>query len=134
MIFPACLSGGGRGGVTARELIQRGVQAEVLLRDRTEALSAERERLRVARELHDSLAKTVEGLAMTASVLPARCRRDPAAAAELAQLLAADARQAALEARMLMSDLRPEAAARDARRRGAAAARRVARRARRRRA
>ena len=94
-------------GVAARELIDRGVATEALLRDRTEALSAERERMRVARELHDSLAKTVEGLAMTASVLPARCERNPAGAVSIAKQLAADARQAAIEARALMSDLRP---------------------------
>ncbi len=97
-------------GVTARNMVERGALAEALLHQRTVALGAERERLRVARELHDSLAKTVEGLAMTASVLPARCTRDPSAAAELASELATDARQAALEARMLMADLRPDAA------------------------
>lgn len=94
-------------GVTARNMVERGALAESLLHQRTVALGAERERLRVARELHDSLAKTVEGLAMSASVLPARCTRDPSAAAELASALAVDARQAALEARMLMADLRP---------------------------
>lgn len=94
-------------GVAAQQLIMRGAQTEALLRERTETLSAEQERLRVARELHDSLAKTVEGLAMSASVLPRRCERDPAEAAKLAQGLAEDARQAALEARALMSGLRP---------------------------
>jgi signal transduction histidine kinase len=96
-------------GIAARELVERGVRVEAELRNQTEALGAERERLRVARELHDSLAKTVEGLAMTASVLPARCARDPSAAAELARGLAEDARRAAVEARALMSDLRPAA-------------------------
>lgn len=96
-------------GIAARELVERGVRVELELRDQTAALGAERERLRVARELHDSLAKTVEGLAMSASVLPARCKRDPSAAAELARSLAEDARQAAVEARALMSDLRPAA-------------------------
>jgi signal transduction histidine kinase len=94
-------------GITARDMIERGARAEGLLHQRTVLLGAERERLRVARELHDSLAKTVEGLAMSASVLPSRCTRDPDGAAELARSLAADARQAALEARMLMADLRP---------------------------
>jgi len=94
-------------GVAAQQLIMRGAQTEAILRERTETLSAEQERLRVARELHDSLAKTVEGLAMTASVLPKRCERDPAAAAALARTLAQDARRAALEARALMSGLRP---------------------------
>jgi signal transduction histidine kinase len=96
-------------GIAARELVERGVRVELELRDQTEALGAERERLRVARELHDSLAKTVEGLAMSASVLPSRCERDPSAAAELARSLAEDARHAAVEARALMSDLRPAA-------------------------
>ena len=75
------------------------------------ALGAERERLRVARELHDSLAKTVEGLAMSASVLPAplRARPERGGRARVAAL-ADDARQAALEARVLMSDLRPAVA------------------------
>jgi signal transduction histidine kinase len=98
-------------GIMTRDTIERGVRAETLLLERTTALSAERERLRVARELHDSLAKTVEGLALTASILPSRCRRAPEAAAALAGGLAADARQAALEARMLMTDLRPDTAA-----------------------
>jgi signal transduction histidine kinase len=93
-------------GIAAREVVERGIATEALLRDRTEELAAEQERTRVARELHDSLAKTVEGLAMTASVLPRRCERDPAAAAELARQLVGDARRAALEARALMSDLR----------------------------
>ena len=44
-----------------------------------------------------------------ASVLPARCERDPVSAAELARQLSADARQAAVEARALMTDLRPTA-------------------------
>lgn len=105
LLYPAALIA----GIAARELIERGIQTETLLRERTEALAAERERLRVARELHDSLAKTVEGLAMSASMLPARCRRDPVVAARVAGELAADARQAALEARALMSDLRPSA-------------------------
>jgi signal transduction histidine kinase len=102
MLYPAAVAA----GVAARELVERGAQMEELLRDRTEDLAAERERVRVARELHDSLAKTVEGLSMSASTLPARCERDPMVAARVAQQLAEDARQAALEARSLMSGLR----------------------------
>lgn len=102
LLYPAAVFA----GVIARELIEHGVQTETLLRERTEALAGEHERMRVARELHDSLAKTIEGLAMSASVLPRRCERDPAAAAVLARELAADASQAAREARGLMFDLR----------------------------
>lgn len=93
-------------GIAARELVQRGMETDALLRERTEALASERERTRVARELHDSLAKTVEGLAMTAGVLPARLEQAPAAGLELARQLAVDATDAAREARALMSDLR----------------------------
>jgi signal transduction histidine kinase len=102
LLYPAAVCA----GIAARELIERGIRSEALLREHTQALAAERERVRVARELHDSLAKTVEGLAMTASVLPRRCERDPSGAAALARELADDARRAAREARGLMSDLR----------------------------
>jgi len=102
LLYPAAVLA----GIVARELIERGVQTETLLRERTEALAAEHERVRVARELHDSLAKTIEGLAMSASMLPRRCERDAAGAAALARQLAADASQAAREARGLMFDLR----------------------------
>ncbi|MBO0767416.1 MAG: hypothetical protein J2O48_01900 [Solirubrobacterales bacterium] len=95
-------------GVAARTVIERGVRAEALLSERTRALATQQERMQVARELHDSLAKTVEGLAMTAAALPRRCERNPQAAAKLATSLAADARRGALEARALMSGLRTE--------------------------
>lgn len=104
LLYPAAVAA----GIAAREMVERGVHTESLLRERDEALASERERLRVARELHDSLAKTVEGLAMTASVLPRRCERDPAGAATLARQLVDDAQQAAREARMLLTDLRPD--------------------------
>ncbi len=103
MLYPAAIAA----GVAARELIQRGAETEALLRDRNEALATERERLRVARELHDSLAKTVEGLAMSASVLPSRCVRNPDAAAVLARQLAADAQPGG--ARGACADDRPAA-------------------------
>lgn len=104
LLYPVAVAA----GIAARETVERGVRTELLLHERTEALGAERERLRMARELHDSLAKSVEGLAMSASVLPGRCEKNPTRAAELARVLAADARQAAIEARALMSDLRPD--------------------------
>jgi signal transduction histidine kinase len=96
-------------GIAARELVERGAVAEALLASRNGEIAVQNERLRVAREMHDSLAKTVEGLSMMASALPARCERDPVSAAALARQLSADARQAAVEARALMTDLRPTA-------------------------
>ncbi|MBV9359104.1 MAG: hypothetical protein JO023_26650 [Chloroflexi bacterium] len=103
LLYPA----GVIAGIAARELVERGAMTEAMLAVRTGEIAVQNERLRVAREMHDSLAKTVEGLSMMASALPARCERDPASAAELARQLSADARQAAIEARALMTDLRP---------------------------
>lgn len=105
LLYPAAVVA----GIAARELVQRGAVAEALLASQNGEIAVQNERLRVAREMHDSLAKTVEGLSMMASALPARCERDPASAAELARQLSADARQAAVEARALMTDLRPTA-------------------------
>jgi signal transduction histidine kinase len=93
-------------GVAARTMIAHGARTEELVHARDRALAVEQERLIFARELHDSLAKTVEGLAMGATALSRRWARDPQAVAELATALAADARQAALEARALLSGLR----------------------------
>ncbi len=103
LLYPAAIAA----GIAAREMVERGVETEALLREQREDLAAERERLRVARELHDSLAKTVEGLAMSASMLPTQVERSPAAATASSRQLAEDARQAASEARVLMSNLRP---------------------------
>jgi signal transduction histidine kinase len=105
LLYPAAVIA----GIAARELVERGAVAEALLASRNGEIAVQNERLRVAREMHDSLAKTVEGLSMMASALPARCERDPVSAAALARQLSADARQAAVEARALMTDLRPTA-------------------------
>jgi signal transduction histidine kinase len=90
-------------------LVLRGAEAEAMLAFRNGEIAVQNERLRVAREMHDSLAKTVEGLSMMASALPARCERDPMSAVALARQLSVDAQQAAVEARALMTDLRPTA-------------------------
>ncbi|HKO29085.1 MAG TPA: sensor histidine kinase [Solirubrobacteraceae bacterium] len=105
LLYPA----GVIAGIAARELVLRGAEVEAMLAFRNGEIAVQNERLRVAREMHDSLAKTVEGLSMMASALPARCERDPMSAAALARQLSADARQAAVEARALMTDLRPTA-------------------------
>ncbi|MEU3978685.1 ATP-binding protein [Streptomyces sp. NPDC026672] len=76
----------------------------------TEAVSAERARL--AREMHDSVAKTLHGVALAAEGLAARAaadeRMDPARVREQAELVARSARRAAAETRALLTDLRHE--------------------------
>ncbi|SFJ95162.1 sensor histidine kinase [Streptomyces pini] len=98
-------------GVTLRRLMLRfGSATEALLEMRsrlavTEAV--ERERARLAREMHDSVAKTLHGLALAADGLAGSAdRMDPGALRRQAELVARSARRAAVESRELLSDLR----------------------------
>ncbi|MER7371856.1 sensor histidine kinase [Streptomyces lanatus] len=75
----------------------------------TEAVGAERARL--AREMHDSVAKTLHGVALAADGLAVSARTtplDPARIAEQAELVSRSARRAAAESRELLADLRRE--------------------------
>lgn len=74
-----------------------------------EAVSAERARL--AREMHDSVAKTLHGVALAADGLTTSAnadRVDPALVRQQAALVARSARRAAAESRELLADLRRE--------------------------
>ncbi|MFC7816317.1 MULTISPECIES: sensor histidine kinase [unclassified Streptomyces] len=93
-----------RFGAATRALTE--VQARLAV---TEAVSAERARL--ARELHDSVAKTLHGVALAAEGLAATASTDamdPALARRQAELIARSARRAAAESRELLTDLRRE--------------------------
>ncbi|GGZ35452.1 MULTISPECIES: histidine kinase [Streptomyces rochei group] len=93
-----------RFGAATRALTE--VQARLAV---TEAVGAERARL--ARELHDSVAKTLHGVALAAEGLAATARdgrMDPALARRQAELVARSARRAAAESRDLLTDLRRE--------------------------
>ncbi|WP_428986041.1 sensor histidine kinase [Streptomyces pyxinae] len=98
-------------GVTLRNLLLRfGRASQALTETRArlavnEAVEAERRRL--AREMHDSVAKTLYGLALAADGLAhSASRTDPATVGRQAELVARSARRAAAEARELLSDLR----------------------------
>ena len=68
--------------------------------------AAASERTRLARELHDSVAKTLRGVSFAALALPASLRRGPALAEQLAEVVAQGADAAAREARELIEGLR----------------------------
>ncbi|CAL9298984.1 sensor histidine kinase [Streptomyces sp. SudanB52_2052] len=75
----------------------------------TEAVSAERARL--AREMHDSVAKTLHGVALAADGLAGStdaARMDATLIRQQAELVARSARRAAAESRELLADLRRE--------------------------
>ncbi|WP_328753391.1 histidine kinase [Streptomyces sp. NBC_00285] len=100
-------------GSTLRNLLLRfgtATQALTAMRARlavTEAISEERARL--AREMHDSVAKTLHGVALAAEGLAASAAArtpDPALLKQQAELVARAARRAVTESRELVTDLR----------------------------
>ncbi|GGX68615.1 sensor histidine kinase [Streptomyces anandii] len=114
-LFPGLCVIAGAAGVTLRNLLLRfgeATQALTTVQARlavTEAVGAERARL--AREMHDSVAKTLHGVALAADGLAGSAgadRMDPALVKQQAELVARSARRAAAEARELLADLRRE--------------------------
>ncbi|MFD1660951.1 sensor histidine kinase [Streptomyces caeni] len=98
-------------GVTLRNLLFRFGAAGEALSEANARLAAaeavESERARLARELHDSVAKTLHGLALAAEALAASAdHRDPEELKRRATLVAGAARRAAAQSRDLLSDLR----------------------------
>jgi signal transduction histidine kinase len=68
--------------------------------------AATSERARLARELHDSVAKTLRGVSFAALALPSSLRRHPDLAEQLAATVSTGAETAQREARELLSALR----------------------------
>ncbi|WP_207312888.1 sensor histidine kinase [Streptomyces nodosus] len=98
-------------GVTLRNLLFRFGAAGVALSEAHARLAAaeavESERARLAREMHDSVAKTLHGLALAAEALAvSAAHREPETLRRQATLVAGAARRAATESRDLLSDLR----------------------------
>ncbi|WP_259407738.1 sensor histidine kinase [Streptomyces akebiae] len=100
-------------GVTLRNLMFRFGTATQALSEATSRLAVaeavESERARLARDLHDSVAKTLHGLALAADALATSADRpapDPAHLRQQAGLVASAARRAAAESRELLTDLR----------------------------
>ncbi|SDK39179.1 sensor histidine kinase [Streptomyces indicus] len=98
-------------GVTLRNLMFRFGAATQALSEATSRLAVteavEQERARLAREMHDSVAKTLHGVALSADSLAASAdRMDPLTVRHQAGIVARSARRAAAESREILSDLR----------------------------
>ncbi|WP_242488729.1 sensor histidine kinase [Streptomyces sp. DSM 110735] len=115
LLLPGLCVVTGAMGSTLRNLMLRygtATQALTAVRARlaaTEAVHAERARL--AREMHDSLTKTLHGVALAADALAATAAvptPDPALLRDQASLVSRSARRAAAESRALLTDLREE--------------------------
>ncbi|WP_326699554.1 histidine kinase [Streptomyces sp. NBC_01754] len=111
LLLPGFCVLAGAVGVTLRNLMLRiGTAGQALTETRARLAAneaVEDERARLAREMHDSVAKTLHGLALAAEGLAHSADRvDPLTVRHQAELVARSARRAAAESRELLSDLR----------------------------
>lgn len=97
------------GAAAVRGLLLRQSAMEVELASAVSDAAAISERARLAREMHDTLGKTLHGIALIARTLPEWVARQPDRAVREARSLAAAAESAAGQARELIADLRSEA-------------------------
>lgn len=96
------------GMAAVRLLLTRYAQTEEALTHAVQHATAARERARLAREMHDSLTKTLQGLALSAAAVERSAERGTPQTTALARSLTRAARAAAEEARELISDLRTD--------------------------
>lgn len=113
LLLPGLCVIAGAVGTTLRNLMMGfGTASQALTEARARLAvtgAVEEERARLAREMHDSVAKTLHGLAMAADGLASTAdRMDPLTVKHQAELVARSARRAAAESRELLSDLRRE--------------------------
>jgi signal transduction histidine kinase len=106
--LPALYPLAAAGAAAIRRLLLRERAMAETLDDRERTAAVADERARLAREMHDSLAKTLHGIALSATALPRWVERDPVRAARSAEQLATAAERAAAEARELIGDLRSD--------------------------
>jgi signal transduction histidine kinase len=95
-------------GAALRGVLRSQAEAEARLADAALVTAAAEERSRMAREMHDSLAKTLHGISLSAIALSRYAQRDPGTAAAEAERLAGAAERAAAESRELIADLRAD--------------------------
>ncbi|MFI6287014.1 sensor histidine kinase [Streptomyces sp. NPDC051018] len=105
-----CVLSGAMGSTLRNLMLGFGAAGQALTEARARLAvgeAIEEERARLAREMHDSVAKTLHGLALAADGLAGSAdRMDPLTVRHQAELVARSARRAAAESRELLSDLR----------------------------
>ncbi|MET7315467.1 histidine kinase [Streptomyces thermoviolaceus] len=109
-----CLIAGAAGASQRTLLLRFGAATRALTTAHARLAAVEavsEERARLARDMHDSVAKTLQGVALAADALAATAgaeHPDTARLRQQADLVARSARRAATEARELLTDLRQE--------------------------
>jgi len=93
-------------GLTIRRTVDSEASAQRVVHDAVASNAAVGERTALARTLHDSLAKTIQGFVLTAAALPTLIERDAPRAIETARELQSSGSQAVHELRVVMGSLR----------------------------
>jgi signal transduction histidine kinase len=96
----------GLGGAVVAASLVRYISLSIDMMAAAQRSAAASERARLARELHDSVAKTLRGVSFAALALPSSLRRRPDLAAQLAATVSEGADTAVREARELLAGLR----------------------------
>lgn len=93
-------------GSVVRHNVQATLRARQEVAEAVSAVGAAEERARLARDMHDSVGKSIHGISLGAKALVLTVGRDPQAAQELARALAEAADHAARDARAILVSLR----------------------------
>ncbi|GHJ43126.1 hypothetical protein Cs7R123_04680 [Catellatospora sp. TT07R-123] len=94
------------GAAAATAALAGQVESAVRLVASAQRTAAAAERARLARELHDSVTKTLRGVSFAALALPASLRRQPGLAEQLAATVSAGATAAVHQAQQVLEGLR----------------------------
>jgi len=104
--FPMAGALAGVGGAMATTALTHQLELSTQLVASAQRSAVASERARLARELHDSVTKTLRGVSLAALALPSVLRRQPALAEHLAGTVVAGATAAAEQARELLEEMR----------------------------
>lgn len=108
IVLPLLYPAAGAAGVALRRLLAEQAGTAAALRDAAAMVVAAQERARLAREMHDSVTKSLYGIGLSAAALPAWIARDPRSAERRAAQIATAAEQVTKEARQLIAALRAD--------------------------
>ncbi len=108
VVLPIALATLGAMGMLTRHLLRSAEREQTEARRLVADAAIERERARLARDMHDSVAKALHGIALSAAALPAWAAKGPDVLAERARELQQAAEDAARDARGILVDLRAD--------------------------
>lgn len=109
VVFPMAGVLAGVAAAAATAALVRYVELSFEVIAQAQRSAAASERARLARELHDSVAKTLRGISFAALAIPSSLRRHPALAEQLASTVSEGATVAARETRELLQGMRLDA-------------------------